>query len=220
MRKLALASGVSAVLALSAIAGCATAGGSSGATGGGGTRPTANSQAPRPSANSNPSAPSSGSGTPGEVPGENTVTTAPTNIHPGNDTPADAVDGYLTAVLAGNGTLACTYVDPSSNCPGGHFAPGTGNFTIVKVVTGGGNAQYSGGTALVAVTGKLCSQGSCGTNSDPNVGLPSASLPWDLAWGHVAEAGAGGSGNSLSPIPCEDVTGLNSAGGWYVFLPS
>jgi hypothetical protein len=138
--------------------------------------------------------------------------TGPAGIHPGSDTPRDAVYGLLQAELAGNLVLACSYFVPSvqSNCQQTFQAsPDTIRFTGSLAI---GNQAVSGIWAVVAVTGHACvtapAGNSCSSNSNRSAGLPAGSETV-----HQAEAKAltGSTLSSFSPVPCENV-----AGKWYV----
>jgi hypothetical protein len=126
------------------------------------------------------------------------------SIHPGHDTPEDAVDGYVEALLAGNQAVACSYVDPSSQsaCDSAPASSvqGTGSVTI-------GTAAISGLLAVVPITGRICTPGNgCESNSNPALGMPTGSETVKQA---VADAQTS---SGFSPVPCI------FDGGWYVYI--
>jgi hypothetical protein len=130
---------------------------------------------------------------------------------PGHSTPEDAVDGYLTAFMAGSSSW-CSYIDPASQgtCEGGlteGSVSSTGKFTIETQV-------IEGTDALVSVVGSLCVHENieetttdyCSNNSNTNSGMPGGSLSFTDAYAAVTSAKS----SVLSPVPCVEVNGL-----WY-----
>lgn len=183
---------VVAVLLAMAVAGC---GGSAGPSAPGAT------SSPNPGASagsSGVSQPSEGTAT--SPPPAGTSTQQASSIQPGHGTPADAVDGYLKAVLAGNGTLACSYLSSDGgSCPA--TVQATGSFTIGSTVV-----NSAGTYALVEVTGRICISGSgCESNTNPSTGMPTGKETVDQA---IADAEV--TGNGFSPMICI----IGSNGGW------
>ncbi len=130
---------------------------------------------------------------------------------PGHSTPEDAVDGYLTAFMAGSSSW-CSYIDPASQgtCEAGlteGSVSSTGKFTIKSQV-------IEGTDALVSVVGSLCvhenieetTTNYCSNNSNTDSGMPSGSLSFTDAYAAVTSAKS----SVLSPVPCVEVNGL-----WY-----
>lgn len=201
------------VLAVTALAGCG--GGGSGAspsaaaashgTGGHGTGGQAanggagGNGAPQDSASGSTAA--SGGGAGGTV-------SAAAGVHPGGGSPADAVDAYYTALMAGNGALACQYINwpDTGTCPAHKLPRVTGHITIGKVAVDSANA-----IAIVVVLGQLCdAQGShCASNANPSLGLPTGSESVSMAYSKDTVAGTG---NSMSPALVSE----SSHGGWWI----
>jgi hypothetical protein len=130
---------------------------------------------------------------------------------PGHATPEDAVDGYLTAFMAG-GSSWCSYIDPASqgSCEAGLTQGSvqmTGKFTVKSEVT-------EGSEALVGVLGSVCVHENleetttdyCNNNTNIDSGMPSGSLSFTDAYAAVTSAKS----SVLSPVPCIEVNGL-----WY-----
>jgi hypothetical protein len=130
---------------------------------------------------------------------------------PGHATPEDAVDGYLTAFMAG-GSSWCSYIDPASqgSCEAGLTQGSvqmTGKFTVRSEV-------IEGSEALVGVLGSVCVHENleettinyCNNNSKVNSGMPSGSLTFTDAYAAVTSPKS----SVLSPVPCVEVNGL-----WY-----
>ncbi len=145
--------------------------------------------------------------------------TTPTPPVPGNDSPADAVDGFYQNELAGDWLAVpppfpsalhgvCSYVIPSAQdlCDAGTVGqgPATGRVTV-------GQAVVSGDEALVPVTGNICAPSSpCVSNADPTTGMPLG--PSEFAADYqAAVANSTGSTTVLSPMPVSEVNGQ-----WYV----
>ncbi|WP_300609821.1 hypothetical protein, partial [Trebonia sp.] len=139
--------------------------------------------------------------------------TQPAGVHPGHDTPADAVDGYLAAALAGDAKLMCSYSNASaSDCPA-TIPHETGNFTVASTVV-------SGDQALVAITGSFCEDGNCVSNANPATGMPSSTDSFAVAF--MTATGSGTATPGLSPIACVAVPIYGVAGEnelWYVDIP-
>ena len=127
---------------------------------------------------------------------------------PGNDSPADAVDGFYQNELAGDWSAVCSYVTPSAQdlCRLGTIGqgPATGQVTV-------GTAVISGTEALVPVTGNICAPSSpCVSNDDPATGMPLG--PEEFAADYqAAVANSTGSTTVLSPMPVSEIGGK-----WYV----
>jgi hypothetical protein len=143
----------------------------------------------------------SGSSTGGTV-------SAAAGVHPGGGSPADAVDAYYTALMAGNGALACQYINwpDTGTCPAHKLPRVTGHITIGKVAIDSANA-----IAIVVVLGQLCdAQGShCTSNANPSLGLPTGSESVSMAYSKDTVAGTG---NSMSPALVSE----SSHGGWWI----
>lgn len=133
-------------------------------------------------------------------PPDGTSTQQASSIQPGHRTPADAVDGYYQAILAGKGTLACSYLSTDGgSCPA--TVQATGSFTIGSTVV-----NSAGTYALVEVTGRICISGSgCMSNTNPSTGMPAGNETVDQAIADTAVTG-----NGFSPVIC--ILGTN--GGW------
>jgi len=143
---------------------------------------------------------------------------APIPVHgaaPGNGTPAEAVAGFLDALLvAQDAGKACGYVlpDEQANCAAGLAGQGdlgnTGHIVLTATVV-------NGAQALVASTGQLCGPvagGACIANSDARFGLPSSGESFSSAFAAaLSTSGARGWG----AFACEQVNGL-----WYLNIGS
>lgn len=125
------------------------------------------------------------------------------HVRPGYASPADAVDAFYTALLAGQRSQACAYV--VSPCPSFGSGPLTGRVTIVTTVT-------DGRRALVQVTGSACNPVSCREVADVVV-MPADPAGLPAAWTALL---AGTYGFGSSPLPCEQD---RSTGRWHVLLP-
>lgn len=134
-------------------------------------------------------------------------------ISPGHGTPEAAVAGILTSLMSGSSTAWCAYFNPSdrSECDQDSNALAlniTGNYAIKSQV-------IQGSQALVALTGNLCFHGNatgttllqCATNTNAGTGMPPGAGSFSQAYAATANA----SSDTLSPIPCIEVTGA-----WYV----
>lgn len=187
------------LLISSALSGCGASSSSSAAS-----RATPPTQSIRPSV-----AASSGSSSfPASPQAANPTATGSATVHPGHDTPQDAVDGYMTAILAGNPAAACSYVEPSKQAECTSVDPANGNsgsFTIRSAMI-----STSGILATVAITGSICSQDAgCATNTDPSTGMPADPAQVEQA---IAKMTVNRT-NQLSPIPCIFDRG------WYLYSP-
>ena len=132
---------------------------------------------------------------------------------PGNDSPADAVDGFYQGELAGNWsgspTSVCSFVSPVTqvDCVAG--TAGQGEATGQVVV---GQAEISGDEALVPVTGNICAPSSpCVTNDDASLGMPLSPEQFPAAYKRAVANGGSSSVTAMSPMPCIEVGGI-----WYV----
>jgi len=67
----------------------------------------------------------------------------------------------------------------------------------------------SGDRALVSITGKLCLAGRCQAATDPNSGMPSATVSFERAW-RIAASPQGG---TTAGSPFERINGR-----WYLVL--
>lgn len=129
----------------------------------------------------------------------------------GNGSPEDAVDGFISSVLAGNDMAACQYLEPTAQptCQSAATSEPiiTGTFSIIGQV-------INGSEALVSVTGNECQGGSCESNSDPNSGMPPGAGPFASAYTTaVAAVSPSNPTMSFSPVPCVRING-----DWYVNL--
>jgi hypothetical protein len=140
--------------------------------------------------------------------GSGGTVSAAAGVHPGGGSPADAVDAYYTALMAGNGALACQYINwpDTGTCPAHKLPRVTGHITIGKVAVDSANA-----IAIVVVLGQLCdAQGShCTSNANPGLGLPTGSESVSMAYSKDTVAGTG---NSMSPALVSE----SSHGGWWI----
>jgi hypothetical protein len=134
-------------------------------------------------------------------------------VSPGHSSPEAAVDGILTALMSGSSTAWCDYFNPSdrSECDQDSNALAlniTGNYSIKSEV-------IQGDQALVALTGSLCFHGNatgttllqCATNTSAGTGMPPGAGSFSQAYAATANA----SSDTLSPIPCIEVSAA-----WYV----
>ena len=159
-----------------------------------------------------PTSPSSPSTPPTTPP---TTTPPPSGnglLTPGNQSPADAVDGFYQSELAGDWAAVCSYVTPSAQtlCLAGTSGQGsaTGTVNVGTMVIG---PSPDSNEALVSVTGNLCAPSSpCVSNSDPATGMP-LGLSEFAADYQAAVANTTGSTTVLSPMPCSLIGGK-----WYV----
>lgn len=137
-------------------------------------------------------------------PAESTTTAPASVITPGNDTPEDATEGLIQAELAGNWAQACSYVVPSSQpaCEqdASQLPAFTGNATVDGDVV-------SGSEALVEVTGSMCAEGNCTSNSDPSTGMPDSQESFAQAYDQALSSG----NSAFSPVPC-----IEENGEWYI----
>jgi pimeloyl-ACP methyl ester carboxylesterase len=133
-----------------------------------------------------------------------------TLVSPGNESPADAVDGFYQSELAGDWAAVCSYVTPSAQslCLAGTSgqAAATGTANVGTMVI-----SASGNEALVSVTGSICAPSSpCVSNGDAGLGMPSSPSQFAADY-QAAVANTTGSTTVLSPMPCSQIGGK-----WYV----
>jgi len=127
---------------------------------------------------------------------------------PGHGSPKAATDGFVTDLLSG-GTSWCSYVDPADQAGCVTLAnesqlTATGTFQIR-------NQVIQGNEALVSVTGTLCAHaavsgttsGGCGTNTDPNAGLPPGAGTFAVAY----SAAENNSNATINAVACIEVNG-------------
>ena len=139
-------------------------------------------------------------------------TTPPTTlVSPGNESPADAVDGFYQSELAGDWAAVCSYVTPSAQslCLAGTSGQGaaTGTVHVGTMVIGPGNHE-----ALVSVTGNICAPSSpCVSNTDPATGMPNSPSEFATDYQAAVASSTSDSSTSMSPMPCSQVNGQ-----WYV----
>ena len=164
-------------------------------------------------------------GTPGLMPGEGSntgtptpppttpppTTPPPTLVTPGNESPADAVDGFYQSELAGDWAAVCSYVTPSAQslCLAGTSgqAAATGNATVGTMVL-----SADGNEALVSVTGSICAPSTpCVSNSDASLGMPSSPSQFLADYQTAVANSTSDSSTSISPMPCSQINGK-----WYV----
>lgn len=141
---------------------------------------------------------------------------APGTPQPGHGSPQAAVVGFLQAALENDWGLACGYglPDQQSLCTFGTAITGFSASGELKL----GKTVVNGSQALVAFTGNLCitTNGSsqCGSNADPNAGLPGNGLSFSEAYSE-ALAAPGPSSPGFWDGACDEVGGQ-----WYVDLGS
>jgi hypothetical protein len=131
---------------------------------------------------------------------------APNN---GSGTPADAAGGYVDALLGSDPSAACDYVLPAS------IPACQSNIVAVHFTANGqrlGNSYTDGTQAVVVVEEtSVCVQivhvstTVCGSNGDPNAGLPAT----DADFASIYQQALNGGQAAL--IACTQVNGL-----WYV----
>jgi hypothetical protein len=138
------------------------------------------------------------------------TTPPPTLVSPGNESPADAVDGFYQSELAGDWAAVCSYVTPSaqtlclSGTSGQPAATGTANVGTMVL-------SADGNEALVSVTGSLCAPSSpCVSNSDASLGMPPSPSQFPADY-QAAVANSTSSSTVLSPMPCSQIGGK-----WFV----
>jgi Fibronectin type III domain len=145
-------------------------------------------------------------------PGTPPPTTPPsTLVSPGNESPADAVDGFYQSQLAGDWAAVCSYVTPSAQslCLAGTSgqAAATGNATVGTMVL-----SADGNEALVSVTGSICAPSTpCVSNSDASLGMPSSPSQFPADYQTAVANSTSDSSTSISPMPCSQINGK-----WYV----
>jgi hypothetical protein len=111
------------------------------------------------------------------------------DVHAGNDTPVDAVDGFYLALLSGSPARACAYV--TSPCPSFGSRAITGQVTVLDAVA-------NGREALVEVTGSICVGPSCVPLVD-RVLMPTGPANFGASWTSLT---SGVYGWAASPLPC------------------
>jgi hypothetical protein len=139
------------------------------------------------------------------------TTTPPTLVSPGNQSPADAVDGFYQGELAGDWAAVCSYVQPSAQtlCLAGTSGQGAATGTVN---VGTMDLSASGNEALVSVTGNICAPSSpCVSNTDPATGMPNAPSEFAVDYQAAVAGSTSDSGTSMSPMPCSLIGGK-----WYV----
>jgi hypothetical protein len=114
---------------------------------------------------------------------------ASAHVHPGYDTPEDAVDGFYQALLGGTPARACDYV--TTPCPSFGSRPITGRATVIEAVSHGSDA-------LVEVTGTVCVTTSCVPLTD-RVMMPTGPASFSTSWTGLI---SGVYGWAASPLPC------------------
>jgi hypothetical protein len=124
------------------------------------------------------------------------------HVHPGYDTPEDAVDGFYDALLGGIPSQACAYA--TKPCPSYGSGRITGQVSIV-------NAVSDGAEALVELTGTICRSVTCLPLAD-RVLMPTSRAAFGTSWASLTSGVYGWAG---SPLPCvRDV----ATGQWHVKL--
>jgi hypothetical protein len=190
-----------AVLASTALAGCGSGSGSGASQPGAAASHSTRSHSTRSHAAAGSTSGSTGGGAGGTV-------SASAGVHPGGGSPADAVDAYYTALMAGNGAMACQYINwpDTGTCPARSLPRVTGHITIGRVAIDSASA-----IAIVVVLGQLCdAQGShCTSNANPSPGLPAGSESVSMAYSKDTVAGTG---NTMSPALVSE----SSHGGWEI----
>jgi len=175
-------------------AGACSSGGGSGSSGGSATSPLTGSSLP--------------SWAKSLGPGVQVI--PPGSASPGNGTPADVVAGVIAAIGAKNYKNFCSYVEPSqqSTCTSEIAQIPAG--TLDNMFKGFGSLKptytvIDGDQALVGLTGTVCSNGTCNTNSDPTAVLDSGK-PFSQLWSTVVNSTSG----AYEPEPIVKVNGK-----WY-----
>jgi len=140
-----------------------------------------------------------------------TPTSPTTLVTPGNQSPADAVDGFYQSELAGDWAAVCSYVTPSAQslCLAGTSgqAAATGTANVGTMVN-----SADGNEALVSVTGSICAPSSpCVSNSDASLGMPSSPSQFAADYQAAVANTTSDSSTSMSPMPCSQIGGK-----WYV----
>ena len=135
------------------------------------------------------------------------------SIASGHGSPEQAVQGFVDALntnSVNNGSF-CQWLEPSavSGCQSGLGELKSQETVDITTNTLSVRSDVIDGTrALVSLTGQLCSSGGdCTNNTDPNSGMPSASMSFDEAYS-AAEANTQ---TTISPVACAEV-----GGNWYV----
>jgi hypothetical protein len=148
--------------------------------------------------------------------GAGVTVSAASQVGPGNDSPAAAVQGEISALAAKDFKALCAYQEPAvqakCNSQAGQAAslkdqlPYTVNPGLGYVVT-------DGTKALVGTTGKFCVPGQspeCFTNTDP-AAVFSSGKSFASLWTSAVAAGS----TTYSPTPCVKI-----AGKWYIYSAS
>lgn len=130
----------------------------------------------------------------------------------GASSPAKVVTGFFSEMTRSHVEAACSYLPPGSpreTClsDATQLPPGTkasGAFHVVRTVV-------KGSKALVALTGRVCTDvpggsSQCNVTTNPNSGMPSAKVSFAAAYA----AALAGDQNGIGPVPCVKVDGR-----WY-----
>ncbi len=119
----------------------------------------------------------------------------------GGNSPTTTMNSFINALLSNNGTQVCALVVPSqqSTCSPSDFTGITGHAQVASQV-------IDGDEALVAVTGQVCIQGQCSSNSDASSGMPGDGVTFAEAFANATSSSAG-----ISPAALELVNGT-----WYI----
>ena len=119
----------------------------------------------------------------------------------GGNSPTTTMNSFINALLSNNGTQVCALVVPSqqSTCSPSDFTGITGHAQVASQV-------IDGDEALVAVTGQVCIQGQCSSNSDASSGMPGNGVTFAEAFANATSSSAG-----ISPAALELVNGT-----WYI----
>ena len=125
------------------------------------------------------------------------------DVHPGYDSPEDAVDGFYQALFSGTPTRACAYA--TQPCPATISGRITGNVSILA-------AASRGDEALVEVSGTICISGSCLELADLVVMPINTPSSFSSSWASLTSRIYGFAG---SPLPCVQDT---ASGQWHVKL--
>ncbi|MHB1788593.1 MAG: SGNH/GDSL hydrolase family protein [Acidimicrobiales bacterium] len=138
---------------------------------------------------------------------------APGTPQPGHSSPQAAAVGFIQAALESDWGVACSYglPDQQSLCTLGTLITGftaTGDLQL-------GNTVVNGSQAIVASTGSVCitvnGTSQCGSNADPNAGLPGSGLSFAEAYAEELASPSSPSSPGFWATACDEVGGQ-----WYV----
>lgn len=125
-----------------------------------------------------------------------------------SNTPLAVAREFIAAVRAHDGAGACALVVPSGQAQcNSQFAPLLAQATFSNPAFH--QTVVRGDRALVSITGQLCIAGHCQGATDPDSGMPSATLTFDQAWALTKTP----STLATAASPCQQVNGK-----WYVVI--